>query len=174
MIAGAYDLCLLSATTHTVFLLRLFFCKASIINHYFCDLPPLLELSSSNTFINEVLALSFCLFNIALPALTILTSYFFIIVNVLHTQSSGGSSKAFNTCSSHSLACCPLWIYIFHVPSTIIDQLPGQSKLTSVFYTIIVPMLNLMMYSMRNKDGKIALKMLICKISFHSTKNNFN
>uniref|UniRef100_A0A8C2LS86 Olfactory receptor n=1 Tax=Cricetulus griseus TaxID=10029 RepID=A0A8C2LS86_CRIGR len=138
MVAGVYGLSLLSATVHTVFLLRLLFCNANIINHYFCDLFPLLELSCSSTFINEVLALSFCVFNVVLPAVTIL---------IVLKSSSLLASSTFS---------------LFHVPSLL-----GSNKLSSVFYTIVVPMLNPMIYSLRNKDVKIALAKLIQKISFN-------
>ncbi|XP_005069310.1 olfactory receptor 150-like [Mesocricetus auratus] len=175
MIAGVYGMGLLSATVHTVFLLKVFFCKANIIKHYFCDLSPLLELSCSSTFINEVLALSFSAFNIILPVMTILSSYIFIIVSIFHIQSTGGRSKAFSTCSSHIFAVVVFYgslAFMYLQPSTF--NSPGQGKLSSVFYTIVVPMLNPMIYSLRNKDVKVALKILLENISFYLTKNSFS
>uniref|UniRef100_A0A8C2LQV8 Olfactory receptor n=1 Tax=Cricetulus griseus TaxID=10029 RepID=A0A8C2LQV8_CRIGR len=162
MIAGVYGMGLLSATVHTVFLLRVFFCKANIINHYFCDLFPLLELSCSGTFINEVLALSFSAFNIIVPVMTIVSSYIFIIVSILHIQSTGGRSKAFSTCSSHILAVVVFYgslAFMYLQPSSVSSLLQG--KLSSMFYTIVVPMLNPMIYSLRNKDVIVALKKLL-------------
>ncbi|CAH6862419.1 olfactory receptor 150 [Phodopus roborovskii] len=162
MVAGVYGMGLLSSTIHTVFLLRVFFCKANIINHYFCDLFPLLELSCSSTFINEVLALCFSAFNIITPAVTILSSYIFIIVSIVHIQSAGGRSKAFSTCSSHILAVVVFFgstAFMYLQPSSVNSL--GQSKLSSVFYTIVVPMLNPMIYSLRNKDVKVAFKRLL-------------
>ncbi|XP_027267992.1 olfactory receptor 150-like [Cricetulus griseus] len=174
MIAGVYGMGLLSATAHTVFLLRVFFCKANIINHYFCDLFPLLELSCSGTFINEVLALSFSAFNIIVPVMTIVSSYIFIIVSILHIQSTGGRSKAFSTCSSHILAVVVFYgslAFMYLQPSSVSSLLQG--KLSSVFYTIVVPMLNPMIYSLRNKDVIVALKKLLENITFFLTKNHF-
>ncbi|ERE75526.1 olfactory receptor 8G2-like protein [Cricetulus griseus] len=174
MIAGVYGMGLLSATAHTVFLLRVFFCKANIINHYFCDLFPLLELSCSSTFINEVLALSFSAFNIIVPVMTIVSSYIFIIVSILHIQSTGGRSKAFSTCSSHILAVVVFYgslAFMYLQPSSVSSLLQG--KLSSVFYTIVVPMLNPMIYSLRNKDVIVALKKLLENITFFLTKNHF-
>ncbi|KAL1781422.1 olfactory receptor 150-like [Sigmodon hispidus] len=165
MIGGVYGMGLLSATVHTVFLLRVLFCKANIINHYFCDLFPLLELSCSSTFINEVLALSFSVFNIILPAVAILSSYIFIVVSILHIQSTGGRFKAFSTCSSHIMAVAVFFgstASMYLQPSSVSSM--GQGKFSSVFYTIVVPMLNPMIYSLRNKDVKVAFKKLLQKI----------
>ncbi|XP_059122798.1 olfactory receptor 8G50-like [Peromyscus eremicus] len=165
MVAGVYAMGLLSATAHTVFLLSVLFCKSNTINHYFCDLFPLLELSCSSTFINEVLALSFSAFNIIVPAVTILSSYIFIIVSILHIQSTGGRSKAFSTCSSHILAVVVFYgstAFMYLQPSLVSSL--GQGKLSSVFYTIVVPMLNPMIYSLRNQDVKVAFRKLLKKI----------
>nr|XP_048273126.1 olfactory receptor 150-like [Myodes glareolus] len=162
MIAGVYGMGLISATVHSIFLLRVLFCKANIIRHYFCDLFPLLELSCSSTFINEVLALSFSAFNIIAPAVTILSSYIFIIVSILHIQSTGGRLKAFSTCSSHILAVALFYgstAFMYLQPSSVSSQ--SQGKFSSVFYTIVVPMLNPMIYSLRNKDVNIAFKKLL-------------
>ncbi|XP_075823975.1 olfactory receptor 8G50-like [Microtus pennsylvanicus] len=165
MVAWVYGMGLLSATAHTVFLLRVLFCKTAIIKHYFCDLFPLLELSCSSTFINEVVALSFSAFNILAPAVTILSSYVFIIVSILHIQSTGGRRKAFSTCSSHILAVALFYgstAFMYLQPSSVSSG--GQGKLSSVFYTIVVPMLNPMIYSLRNKDVNVAFKKLLKKM----------
>ncbi|XP_038178106.1 olfactory receptor 150-like [Arvicola amphibius] len=174
MVAWIYGMGLLSATAHTVFLLRVLFCKANLIRHYFCDIFPLLELSCSSTFINEVLALSFSAFNIIIPAMTILGSYMFIIFSILHIQSTGGRSKAFSTCSSHILAVAIFYgslAFMYLQPSSVNSL--TQGKLSSVFYTIVVPILNPMIYILRNKDVKVALKKLLENISFFLTKNSF-
>nr|XP_048273024.1 olfactory receptor 150-like [Myodes glareolus] len=175
MVAGVYAIGFLSAMVPAFFMMRLLFCKANIIKHYFCDLFPLLELSCSSTFINEVLILSLGSFDILIPAMTILSSYIFIIVSILHIQSTVGRFKAFSTCGSHILAVALFFgstAFMYLQPSSVSSL--GQSKLSSVFYTIIVPMLNPMIYSLRNKDVKIALKKLIQKVSFYSTKNDFH
>ena len=156
-------------------MIRLVFCKSNILRHYFCDFFPLLELSCSSTFIIVVLVLSLSSFNILIPAITILSSYIFIIVSILHIHSTGGRLKAFSTCSSHILAVAIFYgslAFMYLQPSSFIYL--GQSKLSSVFYTIVVPMLNPMIYSLRNKDVKVALKKFIQKVSFHSTKNDFH
>ncbi|XP_049986495.1 olfactory receptor 150-like [Alexandromys fortis] len=175
MVAGVYGMGFLSATAYTIFMMRLLFCKSNLIRYYFCDFFPLLKLSCSSTFINEVLVLSLGSFNILVPAMTILSSYIFIIVSILNIHSTGGRRKAFSTCSSHILAVALFYgstAFMYLQPSSV--NYLGQSKLSSVLYTIVVPMLNPMIYSLRNKNVKFALKKLIQKISIHSTRNDFH
>ncbi|XP_004636564.1 olfactory receptor 150-like [Octodon degus] len=159
MIAGVYGMGLVGATVHTVCMLRVDFCKADVIKHYFCDLFPLLELSCSSTFINEVVLLCLSAFNIFLPTLTILTSYVFIIASILQIRSAVGRSKTFSTCSSHISAVSFFFgslAFMYLQPASISSA--HQGKVSSVFYTIIVPMLNPLIYSLRNKDVKIAFE----------------
>ncbi|NP_666823.1 olfactory receptor 968 [Mus musculus] len=165
MIFGVYIMAFVGATTQTVFMLKVHFCKANVINHYFCDLSPLLELSCSDTFINEVLALCFSVFNIFIPTLTILSSYIFIIASILRIKSTEGRSKAFSTCSSHISAVAIFFgslAFMYLQPSSINSM--DQRKVSSVFYTIVVPMLNPLIYSLRNKDVKVALNKFLERI----------
>ncbi|XP_021062811.1 olfactory receptor 150-like [Mus pahari] len=158
MIFGVFSMALIGATTQTVCMLRVDFCKANVINHYFCDLSPLLKLSCSDTFINEILALCFSVFNIFVPILTILSSYIFIIASILRIKSTEGRSKAFSTCSSHISAVAIFFgslAFMYLQPSSVSSM--DQGKVSSVFYTIVVPMLNPLIYSLRNKDVKVAL-----------------
>ncbi|XP_044524299.1 olfactory receptor 150-like [Gracilinanus agilis] len=167
LVGGVYAFGLVGATAHTGCLLRVFFCKENVINHYFCDLLPLLKLSCSNTYVNEMVNLAFSTFNILFPTLTIITSYVFIIVSILKIQSTEGRSKVFSTCSSHIAAVGVFFgsgAFVYLQPSSVSSM--DQAKVSSVFYTIIVPMLNPLIYSLRNKDVKIALKKLIDRITF--------
>ncbi|XP_052045501.1 olfactory receptor 150-like [Apodemus sylvaticus] len=167
MVMGVYSVGLVCATGETVCLLRLLFCKAGEINHYFCDLLPLLEQSCSSTFINEILGLSFSSFNISVPALTILSSYIFIIASILRIRSTEGRSKAFSTCSSHILAVAVFFgslAFMYLQPSSVTSM--DQGKVSSVFYTIVVPMLNPLIYSLRNKDVSIALYKIVGRRQF--------
>ncbi|XP_008839172.1 olfactory receptor 150-like [Nannospalax galili] len=162
MVGWVYVTGLIIATIHTVFLLRVIFCKGNIINHYFCDIFPLLELSCSNTFINKTLALSFSAFNIIVPSLTILSSYILIIASILHIRSTEGRSKAFSTCSSHITAVAVFYgsLAFMYLQSSSVSSM-DRGKVSSVLYTIAVPMLNPLIYSLRNKDVKVALKKLL-------------
>ncbi|XP_004443682.1 PREDICTED: putative olfactory receptor 8G3 pseudogene [Ceratotherium simum simum] len=159
---GVYSLGIIGSTVHTGFMLRLLFCKTNVINHYCCDLFPLLELSCSSIYINELLVLGLSAFNILIPALTILASYMFILSSILRIRSTEGRSKAFNTCSSHISAVAVFFgslAFMYLQPSSVSSM--DQGKVSSVFYTIIVPMLNPLIYSLRNKDVKFALKKIL-------------
>ena len=156
---GVYILGIIGSTIHTGFMLRLFFCKTNIINHYFCDLFPLLEVSCSSIYVNELLVIFLSAFNILTPALVILASYIFIISSILQIHSMEGRSKAFSTCSSHIAAVAIFYgsaAFMYLQPSSVSSM--DQGKVSSVFYTIIVPMLNPLIYSLRNRDVKFALK----------------
>ncbi|XP_058400933.1 putative olfactory receptor 8G3 [Diceros bicornis minor] len=159
---GVYILGIVGSTVHTSFMLRLFFCKTNVINHYFCDLFPLLELSCSSIYISELLVLVLSAFNILTPALTILTSYIFILSSILQIHSIEGRSKAFSTCSSHISAVAIFFgsaAFMYLQPSSVSSM--DQGKVSSVFYSIIVPLLNPLIYTLRNKDVKFALKKIL-------------
>ena len=156
---GSLYLRIIESTIHTGFLLSLLFCKNHVFNHYFCDLFPLLELSCSSIYVNELSVTFFSLFNILTPALAILASYIFIISSILHVCSTEGRTKAFSTCSSHISAVALFYdsaASIYLQPSSVSSM--GQGKVISVFYSIIVPMLNPLIYSLQNRDIKFALK----------------
>ncbi|XP_049633905.1 putative olfactory receptor 8G3 [Suncus etruscus] len=159
---GVYIWSIIGSSVHTGFVLRLSFCKTNVVNHYFCDLLPLFGISCSSTYINELILLIMSAFNIMIPSLTILSSYIFILSSILRIRSTEGRSKAFSTCSSHIAA-----VTIFFGSLTVIYLQPssvnsmGQGKISSVFYTIIVPMLNPLIYSLRNKDVNLALKKIL-------------
>uniref|UniRef100_A0A8C2MB68 Olfactory receptor n=1 Tax=Cricetulus griseus TaxID=10029 RepID=A0A8C2MB68_CRIGR len=157
LISGVYIIGVFCASVHTGFMIRMQFCKLDVINHYFCDLLPLLKLAHSNTYINELLILFFGTLNIFVPILTIITSYIFIIASILRIQSTEGRSKAFSTCSSHILAVSVFFgslAFMYLQPSSVNSM--DQGKVSSVFYTIVVPMLNPMIYSLRNKDVTVS------------------
>nr|XP_036856695.1 olfactory receptor 8G1-like [Manis javanica] len=162
LILGVYLIGLVCAFAHTGCMFRIHFCKFEVINHYFCDLLSLLKLSCSSTHVNELLILIVSAINILAPSLTILSSYVFIIASILRIRSKEGRSKAFSTCSSHILAVAVFFgssAFMYLQPSSASST--DQGKVSSVFYTIIVPMLNPMIYSLRNKDVSVALKKML-------------
>ncbi|XP_054297686.1 olfactory receptor 8B2 [Pongo pygmaeus] len=161
---AAYIMGLAGATAHTGCMLRLTFCSANIINHYFCDILPLLQLSCTSTYVNEVVVLIVVGFNITVPSFIILISYVFIVTSILHIKSTQGRSKAFSTCSSHVIALSlffgsAAFMYLKYSSGSV-----EQGKVSSVFYTNVVPMLNPLIYSLRNKDLKVALRKALIKI----------
>ncbi|XP_001501910.4 olfactory receptor 8G1 [Equus caballus] len=162
LILGVYIIGLICAFAHTGCMLRVHFCKFYVINHYFCDLLSLLKLSCSSTYVNKLFILIFSAINILVPSLTILSSYIFIIASILHIRSTEGRSKAFSTCSSHILAVAVFFgsaAFMYLQPSSVSSM--DQGKVSSVFYTIVVPMLNPLIYSLRNKDVNVALKKML-------------
>ncbi|XP_045339231.1 olfactory receptor 8G5-like [Leopardus geoffroyi] len=162
LIWGVYIIALVCAFVHTGCLFRVHFCKFAVINHYFCDLLSLLKLSCSSTHINELLILVFSAINILAPSLMILSSYIFIIASMLRIRSTEGRAKAFSTCSSHISAVAVFFgsaAFMYLQPSSVSSL--DQGKMSSVFYTIVVPMLNPLIYSLRNKDVNVALKKML-------------
>ncbi|XP_020724973.2 putative olfactory receptor 8G3 [Odocoileus virginianus] len=160
--AAVYILWIIQLTFHTCLTLRLYFCKASVINHYFCDVFPLVELSCSSIYFKESLALVCSSFKVLIPALTILISYIFILYKTVHIHSTEGRSKAFSTCSSHILAVAVLYgsaAFMYLQPSSVSPM--DQGNVSSVFYTGIVPMLNPLTYTLQDKDVKLAPKKIL-------------
>nr|XP_002708345.1 olfactory receptor 8G1-like isoform X1 [Oryctolagus cuniculus] len=166
LILGVYGIAVVYASAHTGCMVRIHFCKLNVINHYFCDLLPLLKLSCSSTYVNELLVLGIGSLNIFIPTLAILSSYSFIIGSIIRIRSTEGRTKAFSTCSSHMLAVVIFFgsaAFMYLQPSSVSSM--DKGKVSSVFYTIVVPMLNPLIYSLRNKDVNVALKKMLVRIS---------
>uniref|UniRef100_A0A8C6I5R8 Olfactory receptor n=1 Tax=Mus spicilegus TaxID=10103 RepID=A0A8C6I5R8_MUSSI len=167
LILGVYIFAVICASVNTGFMNRIKFCKSDVISHYFCDFLPLLKLACSDIYINEMLILSFVTVNICVPLLTVITSYIFIIASILRIRSSEDRSKAFSTCSSHISAVAVFYgsaAFTYLHPSSV--SLMDQGKVSSVFYTTVVPMLNPLIYSPRNKDVTVALKTILERKKF--------
>ncbi|XP_076968118.1 olfactory receptor 8B3-like [Tamandua tetradactyla] len=156
---GSYFIAFVGAMAHTGCMLRLTFCDANTINHYFCDILPVLQLSCTSTYINELVVFIMSGINLIMPSLTIFISYGFIIYSILHISSTEGSFKAFRTCSSHIMAVSMFYgsgSFMYLQPSSTGSM--DEGKISSVFYTNVVPMMNPLIYSLRNKDVKLALR----------------
>ncbi|XP_037694824.1 olfactory receptor 145-like [Choloepus didactylus] len=157
--AIVYVVAFIGAWAHTGCMLRLTFCNANTINHYMCEILPLLELSCTSTHINELVVFIVVGFDVGVPTITITVSYTFIISSILHIRSTEGRSKAFSTCSSHIIVVSIFFgsgAFMYLNPSSVLSM--DQGKVSTVFYTIVVPMLNPLIYSFRNKEVKVALK----------------
>lgn len=150
---------LAGAAAHTACMARLTFCARSLVDHYMCDILPLLELSCTSTRVNVLVVYVVVGIDIGVPTLTIFVSYALILSSILRIRSSRGRSKAFSTCSSHLMAVSLFFgsgAFMYLKPSSLLPL--SQGKVSSLFYTIVVPMLNPLIYSLRNKDVKAALK----------------
>ncbi|XP_004597742.2 olfactory receptor 8B8-like [Ochotona princeps] len=158
---------LIGAWAHTGCMMRLTFCEKSTINHYMCDILPLLELSCTSTHINELVVFIVVGFDVSVPSFTIIISYTFILSNILRMRSNEGRSKAFSTCSSHMIVVSVFFgsgAFMYLQPSSVLSM--DQGKVSTVFYTIVVPMLNPLIYSFRNKEVKVALRKTLTRKIF--------
>lgn len=159
IVAGVYLSGGLTSLLHTSFTFTLSFCGSNVINHFFCDVPPLLELSCSNTYINEVLLFTFCGFIQTSTFLAIAVSYTCILSTILRIHVADNRHKAFYTCTSHLMAVGLFYgslLFTYLQPSS--SHSMNTDKVISAFYTLVVPMLNPLIYSFRNKEVKDALR----------------
>ena len=162
LIAGPYTYGFLSGLMETMWTYHLTFCGSNVINHFYCADPPLIRLSCSDTYIKETSMFVVAGFNLSNSLLIILISYIFILTAILRMRSAKGRHKAFSTCGSHLVAVSVFYGTLFCMyvrPPT--DQSVEQSKIIAVFYTFVSPMLNPIIYSLRNKDVKQAFWKLI-------------
>ncbi|KAM4845637.1 olfactory receptor 5W2-like [Thomomys bottae] len=161
LLAAVYLVGITDALVHTSLTFRLCFCGSNEINHFFCDVPPLLLISCSDTRVNELAIFTIFGF-IELSTISgVLVSYCYIISSVLKIRSVDGRFKAFSTCASHLMAVAIFQgtvLFMYFRPSSSYSL--DQDKMTSLFYTLVIPMLNPLIYSLRNKDVKEALEKL--------------
>ncbi|XP_039197066.1 olfactory receptor 1019-like isoform X2 [Crotalus tigris] len=155
--AISYFLGIFYAVLHTTLSFSLSFCGLNMINHYYCDIPPLLKLSCSDTHINETIIFAQVSINCVGTTVTILFSYASILITILKIRSTQSRRKAFSTCSSHLIVVSLFYGTIFFMylrPSSTYSL--EQDKVASLFYTVVIPMLNPLIYSLRNKEVKEA------------------
>ncbi|XP_030049734.1 olfactory receptor 1F1-like [Microcaecilia unicolor] len=149
----------LDALLHTLLIVRLSFCNSNKIQHFFCDLTPLMKLSCTDTSINELVIFTEGSVQAIVPFVIILVSYIRIIMTILKIQSTGGRLKAFSTCSSHLTVVLLFYatlLFMYFRPSSSYSL--EKDKVASVVYNVVSPMLNPFIYSLRNRDVKSALK----------------
>ncbi|XP_051022706.1 olfactory receptor 10AG1-like [Acomys russatus] len=143
----------------------LHFCNSNRIEHFFCDVAPILKLACGDTSVHELSVYLVAVLFVASPFMMILASYTRIIATVLKLPTGKGRAKAFSTCSSHLLV-----VVLFFGSATINYLRPksihsaGTDELLSLFYTIVTPMFNPLIYSLRNKEVIAALRRLLLKI----------
>ena len=151
-------------TSMLILPLRLHFCEANVINHFVCEILSLLKLACSDTSLNELLILITSIFTLLLPFGFVLLSYVRIAAAVLRIRSAQGRLKAFSTCASHVTV-----VVIFYGAAISMYMKPqsksssDQDKFISVFYGALTPMLNPLIYSLRNKDVKGAMRKVMAK-----------
>ncbi|XP_058383552.1 olfactory receptor 8J2-like [Diceros bicornis minor] len=146
------------------------YCSSNVINHFSCDNFPLLALSCSDTYIPETAVFTFSGTNLFFSMIIVLISYFNIALAILRILSSEGRQKAFSTCASHIMAVTVFYgtlLFMYLQPRT--NHSLDTDKMASVFYTLVIPMLNPLIYILRNKAVKDALKRFL--ISHASCSN---
>ncbi|XP_065258534.1 olfactory receptor 5W2-like [Emys orbicularis] len=169
LVAGVYAVGLVDSMIYTCFTFCLSFCSSNIINHFFCDILPLLALSCSDTRINEIVMFVFMSCIIVSIFVTVLLSYVYIISTILQIRSAEGRRKAFSTCTFHLTVVALyfgtlLFMYLRPTSSYFMDT----DKVASVFYTLVIPMLNPLIYSLRNTEVKDALRKAMNKLLTNS------
>ncbi|XP_017746256.1 PREDICTED: olfactory receptor 5B12-like [Rhinopithecus bieti] len=164
LVTGSYICGLFQSSIHVAFTFHLSFCHSNVVNHFFCDIPPLLALSCSDIYTNEIVLFVLAAFNIFFTLLIILNSYVFIFIAILRMHSVEGQKKAFSTCAYHLTT-----VSIFYGTITFMYLQPRSShsmdtdKISSVFYTMVIPLLNPLVYSLRNKEVKSAFRVVTGK-----------
>ena len=166
IIASTYIYGFIVGLVQTVATFLLSFCGSNRVNHFYCDDVPLVALACSDTHVKELMLLIIAGFNTLCSLLIVIISYIFILFAILRIRSAKGRQKAFSTCVSHLTS-----ITIFYATIIFMYLLPNSShslntdKFASVFYVVVIPMLNPLIYSLRNQEVKNALKRIIEK--FH-------
>ncbi|EFB23806.1 hypothetical protein PANDA_021736, partial [Ailuropoda melanoleuca] len=164
---GSYVCGFLNASFHVGDIFSLSLCNSNLIHHFFCDVPAVMALSCSGKHISEVALVFMSSFNALFALLVIVISYLFIFINILKMQSAQGHQKALSTCASHLTTVSIFYgtvIFMYLQPSS--SHSMDTDKMAAVFYSMVIPMLNPVVYSLRNKEVKHAFKKVVEKANF--------
>ncbi|XP_073410928.1 olfactory receptor 6M1-like [Dendrobates tinctorius] len=159
---ACWSVAFLSVFFLILFISRLTFCQPAIINHFFCDLPALLKLSCKDTFLEEITVFLFACIIILTSLFFTVVSYGFILSTILKIPSNKRRQKAFSTCASHFTVVTLLYgtvIFIYDRPS--VSYPLNVNKVMALFNTVVTPLLNPLIYCLRNKEVKEALRKLL-------------
>ncbi|KAM3936727.1 olfactory receptor 6M1-like [Leptodactylus fuscus] len=160
--AACWSVAFLAVFFLVLLISRLTFCQPTIINHFFCDVSPLLKLSCEDTFLEEIVVFLFACSIILTSLLFTVVSYAFILSTIFKIPSTKGRQKAFSTCVSHFTVVTILYgtvIFIYVRPS--VSYPMDINKVMGVFNTVVTPLLNPLIYCLRNKEVKEALRKMI-------------
>nr|XP_033779080.1 olfactory receptor 1038-like [Geotrypetes seraphini] len=166
LVIGSWASGFLTSGTLTIPITQLSFCRLNAINHFFCDFLPLLKLSCSDTKASEAAFFSLS-WSLVLTSLILnIVSYSYIILTILRIPSTTGRQKAFFTCASHLTVVLIFYgtvIFMYLRPAA--TYAFDTDKIVSLFYSVLTPLLNPLIYSLRNKDVIEAIKKTLSKIS---------
>ncbi|XP_024071089.2 olfactory receptor 1009-like [Terrapene carolina triunguis] len=167
LVSGAWAIGIIDALLNTVLALRLHFCGFNQIHHFSCELPPLLQLSCTDTFTNQVVLFTSVVILGSSSFLFTLISYIHIICTILRIRTAEGRHKTFSTCSSHLMVVGLLYLTAFFQytkPSSVSSV--ALEEMVSIQYSILTPMLNPIIYSLKNKEVKTAVGKMLGKFKF--------
>uniref|UniRef100_A0A8I6ADC7 Olfactory receptor n=2 Tax=Rattus norvegicus TaxID=10116 RepID=A0A8I6ADC7_RAT len=162
LIIGSYVISFMSASIHIGDIFTLSFCKSNVIHHFFCDVPAIIALTCFDNQARELVLLYIESLDVFFALIVICTSYMLIFVTILNMHSTSGHRKAISTCASHFTAVSIFYgtvIFMYLQPSS--SHYMDTDKVTSVFYAMVIPMLNPLVYSLRNNKVKNAFIKLI-------------
>uniref|UniRef100_A0A6I8SQR0 Olfactory receptor n=2 Tax=Xenopus tropicalis TaxID=8364 RepID=A0A6I8SQR0_XENTR len=157
--SGSWAVSLINSAIHVVLTFQLPFCRSNHINHFFCEMPPFLYISCGDPWLNELVMYIAASIIGAGSFLLTLISYFSIVLTILKMCSTEGRIKAFSTCASHLTVFFLYYgtiLFMYLHPHS--DNYPETSKTVSIIYTVVTPMLNPIIYSIRNGDVKRSIK----------------
>ncbi|CAO2644146.1 Olfactory receptor 3A1 [Lemmus lemmus] len=169
LVAASWACAFSNALTHTVAISTLNFCGPNVINHFYCDLPQLFQLSCSSTQLNELLLFAVGFIMAGTPMALIFTSYIHVAAAVLRAPSTKGFHKALSTCGSHLTVVALYYGTVMGMYFRPLNSYSLKHALITVMYTTVTPMLNPFIYSLRNRDMKAALRRLFHRSSFSSS-----
>ncbi|XP_014408818.2 LOW QUALITY PROTEIN: olfactory receptor 5B2 [Camelus ferus] len=161
---GSYTCGVLNASVNVGDTFRLSFCRSNVVHHFFCDAPAVMSLSCSDKHISELILIYISTFHVVFALMVLFISYLFIFITILKIDSGRGLHKALSTCASHLTAVSIFYgtvIFMYLQPSS--SHSMDTDKMASVFYTMVIPMVNPMVYSLRNKEVKSAYKKVVEK-----------
>ncbi|XP_015677245.1 olfactory receptor 9G4-like [Protobothrops mucrosquamatus] len=168
LVVGAYAVGFANAIIHTGNTFRLHFCGSNIINHYFCDVPPLVKMACGDTRVYELILTTVIGFTFLAATAVIVKSYISIVAAIIRIRSAAGRRKAFSTCSAHLLSVSLYYgsmLITYSAPNSY--HTPNWDKATALFYTVVNPLVNPLIYSLRNKDVKAAFKKVWWRFTAH-------
>uniref|UniRef100_A0A8D1USA2 Olfactory receptor n=1 Tax=Sus scrofa TaxID=9823 RepID=A0A8D1USA2_PIG len=167
MIMGSWIISSINSCAHTAYALHIPYCRSRAINHFFCDVPAMLTLACMDTWVYEYTVFVSTTLFLVLPFIIIACSYGRVLLAVFHMNSAEGKRKAYSTCSTHLTVVTFYYAPFFYTylrPRS--HRSPTGDKALAVFYTILTPMLNPVIYSLRNKEVMEALRRVTQRIYF--------
>ncbi|XP_073510870.1 olfactory receptor-like protein COR4 [Phyllobates terribilis] len=171
LVSGTYFSSFLASITHTITVFKFPLCGSNEINHFYCDIPPLLKLTCVYAYIRKLVVFLMAFIMGVVSFIVILMSYVLIIYNILGINSAEGRHKAFSTCASHLFVVISFYSTVFGIyfrPSLGLN-LDSIDKVFSIFYTVASPLLNPIIYSFKNAEVKRAVKnILAVKVLVHT------